>query len=123
MNIAVVDYARIAPDAEFPLLKTTRDYRWAQYPALDPAGVRADCWRAHALVTLACPIDGETIAALPKLSYVIVASGESLVDEAAAKARGIQVIRLAEAPTLTPPALCQRIVDELEAILAGADPG
>jgi phosphoglycerate dehydrogenase-like enzyme len=118
MNIAVVDYARIAPDAEFPLLKTTREYRWSQYPALDPAGVREDCWRAHALVTVACPIDAETIAALPKLAYVIVASGDALVDEAAARTRGVEVIALKDAATLAPPALCQRIVDELDALIA-----
>lgn len=121
MNIAVVDYARIAPDADFPLLKTTKEYRWSQYPALDPAGVREDCWRAHALVTCACPIDAETIAALPKLAYVIVASGERLVDEAAAQARGIEVIVLAEAAALAPAALCRRIVDELDALIARAD--
>lgn len=121
MNIAVVDYARIAPDADFPLLKTTKEYRWSQYPALDPAGVREDCWRAHVLVTMACPIDAHTIAALPKLAYVIVASGEALVDEAAARARGIEVIALADAAALPPPALCQRIVEELDALIARAD--
>jgi hypothetical protein len=81
LNIAVVDYARIAPEAKFPLLRTAVDYRWAQYPPLEPAGVRENCWRAHALVTVACPIDAEAVAALPKLAYVIVAGGQSLVDE------------------------------------------
>jgi phosphoglycerate dehydrogenase-like enzyme len=119
MNIAVVDYARIAPEAEFPLLKTARDYRWSQYPALDPAGVRADCWRAHILVTVACPIDGATIAALPMLAYVLEA-GERLVDADAARARGIEVISLADARSLAPAALCQRIVDELDALIARA---
>ncbi len=121
VNIAVVDYARIAPDADFPLLKTNREYRWAQFPALDPAGVREDCWRAHVLVTMACPIDAETIAALPKLAYVLVASDKALVDEPAARARGIGIITLADAPALAPAALCQRIVDELDALIARAD--
>jgi phosphoglycerate dehydrogenase-like enzyme len=120
VNIVVVDYARIAPDADFPLLKTTADYRWSQHPAHDPAKVREDCWRAHVLVTVACPIDAETIAALPKLAYVIVASDRRLVDEAAAKARGIEVITLADAGALAPAALCQKIVDGLDAIIADA---
>jgi phosphoglycerate dehydrogenase-like enzyme len=120
MNIAVVDYASIHPEAEFPWLKTTQEYRWAQYPAHDPAAVREDCWRAHVLVTVACPIDAETIAALPKLAYVIVASERRLVDEAAAKARGIEVIALADAAALAPAALCQKIVDELDALIASA---
>jgi len=118
LNIAVVDYARIAPDADFPLPKTAADYRWSQHPALDPAGVRADCWRAHVLVTVACPIDAETIAALPKLAYVIVAGGDvNLVDQAAAAARGIELIYTPEAAALTPAALCQKIVDELDRII------
>jgi len=120
MNITVVDYARIHPQAEFPLLETSDDYRWSQYPALDPAGVREDCWRAHVLVTVACPIDAETIAALPKLAYVIVAGGERLVDEAAARARRIEVITLADAAALAPAELCQRIVNELDGIVARA---
>lgn len=120
MNIAVVDYARIAPDAEFPLLKTAADYRWSQYPALDPAGVREDCWRAHVLVTVACPIDAETIGALPKLAGVIVAGADAVVDRQAAQARGIEVITLADAASLPPAALCQRIVDALDAFIAAA---
>lgn len=118
MNIVVVDYANIDPEAEFPWLKTSEEYRWSQYPAHDPASVREDCWRAHALVTVACPIDAETIAALPKLAYVIVASERQLVDEAAAQARGIEVIALAEASKLAPAVVCQKIVDELDAIIA-----
>lgn len=121
MNIAVVDYRRIAPDADFPLLKTTREYRWSQYPELDPTGVREDCWRAHVVVTAGCPIDAETIAALPKLAYVMVASDKPLVDEAAARARGIEIIALAGAPALEPAVLCQRIVDELDALMARVD--
>jgi phosphoglycerate dehydrogenase-like enzyme len=120
MNIAIVDYARIAADADFPLLKTTLDYRWSQYPALDPARVLEDCWRTHVLVTVACPISAETLAGLPKLEYVIIASDErGLVDDAAAAARGIRIVRIPGTASLAPAALCQAIVDELDALAAG----
>ncbi len=123
MNIAIVDYARIAPDAEFPLLKTDVDYRWSQYPALDARGVREDCWRAHVLVTVATPLDAETIAVLPKLEYVIIAGTDAtLVDAEAARARGIQVAHIPEAGTATPAALCQAVVDMLDALAGGTLP-
>lgn len=123
MNIAVVDYARIAPDADFPLLKSTLEYRWSQYPALDARGVREDCWRAHVLVTVATPIDAETIAALPKLEYVIIAGADgTLVDAEAARARAIQVAHVPDAAALAPSALCQTVVDMLDALAEGALP-
>lgn len=122
MNIAVVDYARIAPDADFPLLKTAREYRWSQYPLLDPAGVRTDCWRTHVIVTVATPIDAATIAALPLLRYVIVAGEDTgIVDSSAAQARDIQVG--AVAPGGTPAERCARIVATLDALIEGEFPG
>jgi glycerate dehydrogenase len=120
MNIVVIDYANIHPDAEFPWLKTRQEYRWSQHPHHGPAEIREDCWRAHVLVTVATPIDAETIAALPKLAYVIEVSDRGLVDRAAAAARDIEVIPLVGAEALTPVALCQRIVDELDALIGRA---
>lgn len=122
MNIAIVDYARIAPDAEFPLLKTERDYRWTQHPQLDAQGVRGDCWRAHILVTRATPIDADTIAALPMLQYVVISGADtSLVDLPAARARGVKVGQISDSGT--PAEQCQRIVDALDAIITGEVPG
>lgn len=122
MNIAIVDYARIAPDADFPLLETERDYRWTQFPLLDAAGVREDCWRAHILVTRGTTIDADTIAALPMLQYVVIAGDDiGLVDLPAAQARGIKVGRISGGGS--PAELCRRIVDALDAIIAGQMPG
>ena len=117
MNIVVVDYANIHPDAEFPWLKTSKEYRWSQHPAHGPAEMVEDCWRAHVLVTVATSIDADTLAGLPKLAYVIEASERALVDRAAAVARDIEILSLAGAATLSPEALCQKIVDELDALI------
>jgi hypothetical protein len=117
MNIVVVDYANIHPDAEFPWLKTRKEYRWSQHPHHGPAEIREDCWRAHVLVTVATIIDAETIAALPKLAFVIEAGNQALTDREAVAARGIGIISLSDAGSLTPQALCQRIADELDALI------
>lgn len=118
MNIAVVDYARIAPDAEFPWLQTKKEHRWTQFPMLDGPGMVSDCWRAHVLVSVAAPIDAATIDKLPMLQYVIVAGENSnLVDIEAAKARGIRVSQVdARGSTAE---RCQRIVDTLDALIEG----
>jgi lactate dehydrogenase-like 2-hydroxyacid dehydrogenase len=121
MNIAILDYARIAPDAEFPLLKTACEYRWTQYPLLDTQGVRIDCWRTHVLVTIATPIDAATIAALPLLRDVMLAGDNAnLVDMGAVDRRGIRVSQVAADGT--PAQRCQRIVEALDALIESSLP-
>jgi len=118
MNIAVVDYARIDPEAEFPWLSTKKEHRWTQFPLLDGPGMVVDCWRAHVLVTVAATIDAATIDKLPMLQYVIVAGdAPNLVDESAAKARGIRVSQVDASGSAAE--RCQRIVDTLDALIEG----
>ena len=117
MNIVVVDYANIHPDAEFPWLKTSKEYRWSQHPTHGPAEMREDCWRAHVLVTVATPIDADTLAGLPKVAYVIEAGNRALVDRAAAAARGIEIISLPDVAASTPESACQQIADALDALI------
>ena len=117
MNIVIIDYANIHPDAEFPWLKTSKDHRWSQHPNHGPAAIVEDCWRAHVLVTVATAIDAATIEGLPKLAYVVEASDSPLTDRNAAQARGIEIISLKDSASLAPAALCQRIVDELDALI------
>jgi glycerate dehydrogenase len=124
MNVVVIDSARLAGEADFPMLDLPK-FGWQQYPEADAAEVAERCWRADIIVSVATPINRTVIDKAFKLKLIAVA-GESYehIDLEAARERGI---RVSNVPGLNPgdasatPQICTRVVENISAFLNGEE--
>jgi len=90
------------------------DHNWSEYPATDAADIVPRLFWATTAITHACPLDGETIRQLHKLSRIVV-TGPAEIDAGACAARGIAVRPL---PPSDLPG--KALVAFLERLVAGA---
>lgn len=123
MNIVVVDAARLAGEADFPMLDVPK-YGWQQFPALTGHELAERCWRSDVIVTVAAPIDRAVLDKAFKLA-LIVAAGDDYghVDLAAARERGITVCHVPganPADAADTARICTQVVDTIAAYLRGA---
>ncbi|WJW75838.1 hypothetical protein QVG61_01750 [Thiohalobacter sp. IOR34] len=120
MKVVVVDAAHLPGAVDFPMLDMDR-FGWEQYPQLEGEALRERCWRADVVVSLATPLTAADLEAMFKLRLVLVA-GELPVDDEAAAARGIELVRLAGVDWARPDqaaVFCRDVVQAIEARLRG----
>lgn len=120
MNIVVVDAARLAGEADFPMLDVPK-YGWLQFPALEGAELAERCWRSDVIVTVSTPIDHAVIDKAFKLALIVAAGDDaSHIDHAAARERGITVCHLPganPADAAQAARICGQVIDTIGAYL------
>lgn len=123
MNIVVVDAAKLAGEADFPMLDVPK-FGWQQFPALTGHELAEHCWRADVIVTVAAPIDRAVLDKAFKLALIVVAGDDyDHVDLAAAQERGITVCHVPganPADAADTARICTQVVDTIAAYLRGA---
>jgi lactate dehydrogenase-like 2-hydroxyacid dehydrogenase len=89
--IVILDRTNIAGEPRVP------DYEhvWAEYPLTEAIDCVDHLWRASIGVTCLAPIDRAAIDGAAKLSLVVVMGDDAgIVDAAACRARGIEIVHL-----------------------------
>lgn len=123
MNIVVVDAARLAGEADFPMLDVPK-YGWLQFPALEGAELAERCWRSDVIVTVSTPIDRTVIDKAFKLALIVAAGDDaSHIDQAAARERGITVCHIPganPADAAQAARICRQVIDTIGAYLRNA---
>jgi glycerate dehydrogenase len=94
-QIVYLDYFTLANDpTDLNIFSSLGNFKIYPRTSIDQIIERAK--NADIIMTNKCPLDAETIAALPKLKFVAVtATGYNIIDIAAAKAKGILVANAA----------------------------
>lgn len=112
IKVVVLDAAQLPVGVDFPPLESDK-YGWEQYPKLSGDDIAERCWRADIVVTLGTPIDRPLLEKMVKIGLLICAgSACSLVDQAAAAERGVELLAFSDADytsATTAQDLCNRV--------------
>jgi lactate dehydrogenase-like 2-hydroxyacid dehydrogenase len=114
--IVVLDRLNIPGEPRVP------DYEhvWAEYPQTDVSDCVDHLWRASIGVTHGTPIDRAAIDGAPKLGMVVIMGEDAgIVDAAACRERGIEVVHLPPDGS-TDQAPMDRLMDIIDAFVARA---
>lgn len=124
MNVVVTDSARLAGEADFPMLDLPK-FGWQQFPELTTEQAVEECWRADVIISVATPIDRAVIDKAFKLKLIAVAGDDtSHIDEEACRERGIEIRNVPGADPADAAAtdrICAAVVENINGFIREAE--
>lgn len=117
MKVVVVDAEKLPEGVDFPPL-SAKKYVWEQYLGLSEEEIAERCWRADIVVALRVPVAPAAMGKMSKLKLLITAGdAASQVDEAAARAQGVELLALPDVHCAEPVSAqdaCNRIAAAID---------
>lgn len=126
MNVVVTDSARLAGEADFPMLDLPK-FGWQQFPKLTTEQAVEECWRADIIITVATPIDRTVIDKAFKLRLIAVAGDNTdHIDKEACAERGIEIVNIPGADPSNAAEtdhICNTLVEKINGFIKAMESG